>query len=112
MRSHRKVSAMRSLTRHYGRYTASNRTPAYLSELLATRPDMQPACSSICRREDTRPRITEHECAQEKLYLIWRAGMLDMTSAADWADSLARLQAEGECDYFCWLMRVNPQVYW
>ena len=120
MRSHRKASAIRSLTRHNERHTASNRTPAHLPELFAAIFDMQSACSSVCGRENPRPRdsltdiLSEHERAQEKLYLIWRAGLLEMTStaAADWADSLARLQEEGACDYFCWLMRVQPPVYW
>ena len=120
MRSHRKASAIRSLTRHHGRHTASNRTPAHLPELLAARSSMQPACSSVCGRENPRPRdsltdiLSEHERAQEKLYLIWRAGLLEMTSnaAADWANSLARLQEEGAVDYFCWLMRVQPIVHW
>ena len=104
--------ACASLLRHHGRHTAYNRASAYLSLLLAARSYMQSSCSSVCGGEDTRSRaiLTEHECAQEKLYLIWRAGML-MNSAAEWADSLARLQAEGECDYFCWLMRVHPPIY-
>jgi hypothetical protein len=54
---------------------------------------------------------TKSSRAQEKLYLIWRAGRLDVSNATDWAESLVRLQAEGDCDYFCWLMRVQAQVH-
>ena len=55
--------------------------------------------------------LTEHELAQEKLYLIWRAGRLTCPLYVQmWADSLGRLQLEGECSYFCWLIQRRPPL--
>ena len=58
----------------------------------------------------TRAELTEHECAQEKLYLMWRSGRVRETNVAEWAASLTRLQAEGNTDYFCWLMRTHAEL--
>ena len=55
--------------------------------------------------------LTEHELAQQTLYLIWRAGRLTCpVSVQMWADSLGRLQLEGECSYFDWLVQRHPPL--
>ena len=57
--------------------------------------------------------LTEHELAQERLYLIWRSGRLadkDTLLAQMWADSLVRLQLEGECSFFDWLVQRHPPL--
>ena len=73
---------------------------------------MQPKSDAVRGSEDqeTRAELTEHELAQEKLYLIWRSGRVQATNVAEWAASLTRLQAEGDCIYFAWLMRAHPEL--
>ena len=55
--------------------------------------------------------LTESERAQEKLYLIWRSGMLsgDPMLTQFWANSFSRLEVEaGPLDYFVWLLQRHP----
>ena len=55
--------------------------------------------------------FTESEQAQEKLYLIWRSGILsgDPKLTQLWANSLSRLEVEaGQLDYFVWLVQRHP----
>ena len=54
--------------------------------------------------------LSEHEEAQEKLYVIWRSGVLQGQDAyiRAWANSVERLGVEGECNYLCWLFRTHP----
>ena len=52
--------------------------------------------------------LNEHEEAQEKLYLIWRSGVIQGAYIRAWANSVERLGAEGECNYLCWLFRTHP----
>ena len=57
-----------------------------------------------------RAELTEHELAQEKLYLMWRSGRVQGANVTAWARSLERLEAEGECAYLCWLFKVHPPL--
>ena len=52
--------------------------------------------------------LSEHEEAQEKLYLIWRSGVVQGAYIRAWANSVERLGAEGECNYLCWLFQTHP----
>ena len=55
--------------------------------------------------------LTEHELAQQTLYLIWRSGRLACPVYGQmWADSLGRLQLEGECSFFDWLVQRHPPL--
>ena len=56
--------------------------------------------------------LSEHEEAQEKLYVIWRSGVLQGQGAyiRAWASSLERLGAEGDCAYICWLFNTHPPL--
>ena len=71
---------------------------------------MQPCSDAARDAEDqtTRAELTEHEMAQEKLYLIWRSGMVQGVYIKAWADSLERLG--GDCAYLFWLFRANPPL--
>ena len=73
---------------------------------------MQSQSAGACAAEDpqSRAELTEHERAQEILYLLWRSGRVRETNVAEWATSLTRLQAEGNCDFFAWLMRTHPEL--
>ena len=56
--------------------------------------------------------LSEHEKAQEKLYLIWRSGVLQGQDAfiTAWARSLERLATEAECAYIHWLFKTHPPL--
>ena len=55
--------------------------------------------------------LSEHELAQEKLYLIWRGNYLTTPELVQiWANSLFRLSQEGFCTYFDWLIQRNPRL--
>ena len=56
--------------------------------------------------------LSEHEKAQEKLYLIWRSGVLQGQNVyiTTWARSLERLALEGECAYLQWLFETHPHL--
>ena len=62
-------------------------------------------------RTDTDLLLSEHELAQERLYRLWRAGWVRDEHVLPWAQSLERLQAEGQCDYIMWLFRGFPSLY-
>ena len=51
-----------------------------------------------------------HERAQEKLYLIWRSGMLQGAYITAWARSLERLATEADCAYIHWLFEKHPPL--
>ena len=71
---------------------------------------MQPCGDATREGEDqtTRAELTQHEEAQEILYLLWRSGMVQGAYITAWAHSLERLAAEGECNYLCWLFKTHP----
>ena len=73
---------------------------------------MQPESDAVREGKDqtTRAELTEHELAQEKLYLLWRSGAVQGAYIGAWALSLERLEAEGECNYLCWLFRTHPTL--
>ena len=73
---------------------------------------MQPCSDAARDGEDqtTRAELTEHEMAQEKLYLIWRSGVVQGAYIRAWANSLERLGGEGDCAYLCWLFRIHPPL--
>ena len=55
--------------------------------------------------------LGKHELAQERLYRLWRAGWVNDEHVLSWAQSLERLQAEGQCNYLMWLLQRWPRVY-
>ena len=55
--------------------------------------------------------LSKHELAQERLYRLWRAGWVHDEHVLPWAQSLERLQAEGQCDYIMWLFKRFPSLY-
>ena len=73
---------------------------------------MQPESDAVREGKDqtTRAELTEHELAQEKLYLIWRSGVVQGAYIEAWGNSLERLGAEGECSYLCWLFKTHPPL--
>ena len=56
--------------------------------------------------------LSEHEEAQEKLYVIWRSGVLQgqNTYITAWARSLERLATEADCAYIHWLFETHPPL--
>ena len=73
---------------------------------------MQPKSDAVRESEDqtTRAELTAHEEAQEKLYRIWRSGMVQGAYIRAWASSLERLGTEGECAYLVWLFKTHPPL--
>ena len=71
---------------------------------------MQPESGAACPAENSpdRAELTEHELAQEKLYLLWRSGRVQGANVTAWARSLERLGAYGEFVYLCGLFKVHP----
>ena len=55
--------------------------------------------------------LSKHELAQERLYRLWRAGWVRGENVALWAQSMERLQREGDCDYLVWLLQQFPPVW-
>ena len=55
--------------------------------------------------------LSEHDRAQERLYRMWAAGWIRDQNIVRWAQSLERLQREGDCDYLVWLLQRFPQLY-
>ena len=55
--------------------------------------------------------LSKHELAQERLYRLWRAGWVRDESVVLWAQSLERLQREGDCDYLVWLLQRFPPLW-
>ena len=55
--------------------------------------------------------LSRHELAQERLYRLWRSGWVRDEYVLRWAQSLERLQREGDCEYIIWLLKRWPQVY-
>ena len=55
--------------------------------------------------------LSAHERAQERLYRMWRAGWVRDETVLLWAQSLERLQLEGDCGYIMWLLQRFPPVY-
>ena len=53
--------------------------------------------------------MSSHELAQERLYRLWRAGWVTEYVQL-WAQSLERLQEEGDCDYLMWLLYTFPAL--
>ena len=54
--------------------------------------------------------LSGHEIAQERLYRLWRAGWVTEEFVQLVAESLARLQGEGDCDYLMWLLHTFPAL--
>ena len=68
----------------------------------------EPPCASVGGSSNCP--ISEHELAQERLYRLWRAGWVTGVYVQLWAQSLERLQEEGDCDYLMWLLRTFPAL--
>ena len=73
---------------------------------------MQPESDAVREGKDqtTRAELTEHELAQEKMYLLWRSGRVQGADVTAWARSLERLGAKAECSYLCWLFKTHPPL--
>ena len=77
---------------------------------------MQSQSSLVCREGNSSfgnssAGLSEHELAQEKLYLIWRGNYLTTVELVEiWANSLLRLHSEGYCTYFDWLVQPHPRL--
>ena len=54
--------------------------------------------------------LSRHERAQERLYRLWRAGWVTGGYVQLWAQSLERLEREGDTDYLMWLLRTFPPL--
>ena len=77
---------------------------------------MQSQSSEVCGTGDISvgnlsAGLSEHELAQEKLYLIWRGNYLTTPELVQiWANSLLRLHEEDYCTYFDWLVQNHPRL--
>ena len=77
---------------------------------------MQSESSEVCGTGDISvgnlsADLSEHELAQEKLYLIFRGNYLTTPELVEiWANSLLRLSQEGFCMYFDWLVQNHPRL--
>ena len=61
--------------------------------------------------EDRTTRLmSEHELDQELLYIMWRAGKVTEDLVQSWAMALSELEKESPCEYFLWLLKLNPQL--
>ena len=54
--------------------------------------------------------LSQHELDQEYLYRLWKAGKISETYVQSWALALSELENESPCEYFLWLMKLNPQL--
>ena len=70
---------------------------------------LQSARAGVCGGTDFL--LSKHELAQERLYRLWRAGWVCDEHVLSWAQSLERLQAEGQCDYIVWLLQHFPPLW-
>ena len=68
----------------------------------------EPPRAGVCGGTDFL--MSSHELAQERLYRLWRAGWVTKGDVQLWAQSLERLQGEGECDYLMWLLDTFPAL--
>ena len=77
---------------------------------------MQSESSEVRREGDSETSsssadLSEHERAQEQLYLIFRGNFLTTPELVQiWANSLYRLSHEGFCEYFDWLIQRHPRL--
>ena len=55
--------------------------------------------------------LSKHELAQERLFRLWRAGWVRGDNVQLWAQSMERLQAEGDCNYLVWLLQRFPPLW-
>ena len=55
-------------------------------------------------------RLSQHEVDQEYLYRLWKAGKISETYVQSWALALSELEKESPCEYFLWLLKLNPQL--
>ena len=85
---------------HEGLYKSACQSEGIL-DIFTARQDMQSQSSEVCGTGDisagsSLEALSEHELAQEKLYLIWRGNYLTTPELVQiWADSLLRLHTEG-----------------
>ena len=73
---------------------------------------MQSASSTLCGERDTEDgaELSQHELDQEYLYRLWKAGRINGKYLQMWATALSELEKESPCEYFLWLMKLNPQL--
>ena len=73
---------------------------------------MQSASSTLCGERDTEDgaELSQHELDQEYLYRLWKAGKITEKYVQIWAMALSELENESPCEYFLWLMKLNPQL--
>ena len=75
---------------------------------------MQSQSGMVCRERDTEDGttqlLTSHELDQEYLYRLGKAGRINEEYVQMWAKALTELQEEADCDYFVWLMQIQPML--
>ena len=54
--------------------------------------------------------LSQHELDQELLYRLWRASKVTEDFVQSWAMALSELEKESPCEYFLWLLKLNPQL--
>ena len=55
--------------------------------------------------------LSKHELAQERLYRLWRADWVRGDNVLAWAQSVERLQREGDCEDLVWLLQRFPPLW-
>ena len=73
---------------------------------------MQSASSTLCGERDTEDgaELSQHELDQEYLYRLWKTGKITEKYVQIWAMALSELEKESPCEYFLWLLKLNPQL--
>ena len=101
---------------HEGLYKSACQSEGIL-DIFTAGFNMQSQSSEVCGERDISlgssyyADLSEHELAQEKLYLIWRGNYLTTVELVEiWANSLLRLHSEGYCTYFDWLVQNHPRL--
>ena len=73
---------------------------------------MQSQGSQLGGERDTEDgaELSQHELDQEYLYRLWKAGKITEKYVQIWAMALSELEKESPCEYFLWLLKLNPQL--
>ena len=95
---------------HHEGLRANPGEPEAVPRILETGENMQSASSTLCGEGDTEDgaELSQHELDQEYLYRLWKAGKISETYVHSWALALSELENESPCEYFLWLMKLNP----
>ena len=73
---------------------------------------MQSQSTPLGREGDTEDgaELSQHELDQEYLYRLWKAGKITEKYVQIWAMALSELEKESPCEYFLFLLKLNPQL--